>query len=71
MDSHPEDKGKPKAGDRKNAHLSLAASPLAQSGRGAGFARVQLEHSALPECDLGSIDTSTNTSTNNSTNKCT
>ena len=59
MDSDPEDKGTPKAGDRKNAHLSLAAAPLAQSGRAAGFARVQLDHSALPECDLGSIDIST------------
>ncbi len=59
MESHPENKSEPKAGDRKNAHLSLAAAPLARSARKAGFARVQLEHSALPECDLGSVDTST------------
>ena len=49
----------PQTGDRKNAHLALAASPLAQSQRGAGFERVQLDHNALPECDLGSVDTAT------------
>jgi isopentenyl-diphosphate delta-isomerase len=46
-------------GKRKDAHLRLAASDLAMSGHDAGFDRVRLDHCALPECDLASIDIST------------
>ena len=49
----------PKTGDRKDAHLALAASDLALSGVDAGFDRIRLEHCALPECDLASIDIAT------------
>lgn len=48
-----------KAGTRKDAHLALAASDLAQSGVDAGFDRVRLDHCALPECDLAAIDITT------------
>ena len=44
-----------KASDRKDAHLALAAAPLARSVRSAGFDRVQLDHCALPESDLASV----------------
>jgi len=47
--------GGPAAGDRKDAHLALAADPLALSGIGAGFERVRLEHCALPECSLADV----------------
>lgn len=45
----------PAAGDRKDAHLALAADPLALSGISAGFERVRLEHCALPECSLADV----------------
>ena len=48
--------GSAKASDRKDAHLVLAAAPLARSGRSAGFDRVQLDHCALPENDLASVN---------------
>ena len=48
--------GSAKASDRKDAHLVLAAAPLARSGRNAGFDRVQLDHCALPENDLASVN---------------
>ena len=49
----------PKAGDRKDAHLALAASDLALSEVDAGFDRIRLEHCALPECDLAAVDIAT------------
>ena len=48
--------GSAKASDRKDAHLVLAAAPLARSRRSAGFDRVQLDHCALPENDLASVN---------------
>ena len=48
-----------KTGDRKDAHLALAASDLALSEVDAGFDRIRLEHCALPECDLDEIDITT------------
>ena len=48
-----------KTGDRKNAHLALAASEIALAAEDAGFDRVRLEHCALPECDLDSVDITT------------
>ena len=48
-----------KTGDRKDAHLALAASDLALSEVEAGFDRIRLEHCALPECDLDEIDITT------------
>ncbi|MEK9961130.1 MAG: type 2 isopentenyl-diphosphate Delta-isomerase [Rhodobiaceae bacterium] len=48
-----------KASERKDAHLALAASDLARSGVDAGFDRVRLDHCALPECDLATIDITT------------
>ena len=50
----------PAAGDRKDAHLALAADPLALSGTSAGFERVRLEHCALPECSLAEVQIATN-----------
>ena len=49
----------PKTGDRKDAHLALAASGVALGEEDAGFDRVRLEHCALPECDLAAIDITT------------
>ena len=49
----------PATADRKDAHLALAADPLARSGVSAGFELVTLEHCALPECDLKAVDIST------------
>jgi len=49
----------PAAADRKDAHLALAADPLARSGVSAGFETVRLEHCALPECDLSAVDITT------------
>ncbi|NCF49007.1 MAG: type 2 isopentenyl-diphosphate Delta-isomerase [Bacteroidetes bacterium] len=50
----------PAASDRKDAHLDLAVGQVAQSDQDAGFDRIRLDHCALPECDLASIDISTN-----------
>ena len=49
----------PKAGDRKDVHLALAASDIAHSGVDAGFDHVRLDHCAAPECDLAAIDITT------------
>ncbi|MEC7486601.1 MAG: type 2 isopentenyl-diphosphate Delta-isomerase [Pseudomonadota bacterium] len=49
----------PKTGDRKDAHLALAASDVALGEEAAGFDLVRLEHCALPECDLAAIDITT------------
>ena len=49
----------PATSDRKDAHLALAANPLARSGVSAGFEAVRLEHCALPECDLAAVDITT------------
>ena len=49
----------PKTGDRKDAHLALAASGVALGEEDAGFDRVRLENCALPECDLAAIDITT------------
>ena len=59
MDDMPENAGTPSAGDRKDAHLALAADALSRSGISAGFERVRLEHCALPECSLADIDITT------------
>ena len=59
MDDMPEKAGTPSAGDRKDAHLALAADALSRSGISAGFERVRLEHCALPECSLADIDITT------------
>ena len=59
MDEMPEKSGSPPAGERKDAHLALAADALARSGVSAGFERVRLEHCALPECRLADIDIAT------------
>ena len=60
----------PKTGDRKDAHLALAASDLALSEVDAGFDRIRLEHCALPECDLASIDIATGCLGRPSTHRC-
>ena len=43
---------------RKADHLRMAASDPVESARSAGFEDVQLIHDAVPELDLGTIDTS-------------
>jgi isopentenyl-diphosphate delta-isomerase len=48
-----------KSADRKDAHIGLALDPLAMAAIDAGFDRVRLDHCAIPECDLGQIDLST------------
>ena len=50
---------KPKTSDRKDAHLDLAMSSLAQAGVTNSMDRLRLTHCAMPECDLDAIDTST------------
>ena len=59
MAGRPGKDSSPATADRKDAHLALAADALAQSGVSAGFELVRLEHCALPECDLDSVDIST------------
>ena len=59
MDDMPENARKLSAGDRKDAHLALAADALSRSGISAGFERVRLEHCALPECSLADTDITT------------
>ena len=59
MDDMLENAETPSAGDRKDAHLALAADALSRSGIIAGFERVRLEHCALPECSLADIDITT------------
>ena len=59
MSDDPDMTGRPAAGDRKDAHLALAADPLALSGVSAGFERVRLEHCALPECSLADVQIAT------------
>ena len=59
MDDMPENAETPSAGDRKDAHLALAADALSRSGISAGFERVRLGHCALPECSLTDIDITT------------
>lgn len=44
---------------RKDAHLVLAADPLALSRVPSGFDTVRLTHCALPECSLDEVDIST------------
>ena len=45
--------------ERKDAHLALAADPLAMSQVPSGFDAVRLTHCALPECSLEEVDIST------------
>ena len=42
MDEMPEKSGSPPAGERKDAHLVLAADALSRSGVSAGFERVRV-----------------------------
>lgn len=44
---------------RKDAHLALAADPLALSQVPSGFDAVRLTHCALPECNLEDVDIAT------------
>ena len=45
--------------ERKDAHLALAAAPLAMSQVASGFDAVRLTHCALPECSLEEVNIST------------
>ena len=47
------------ASQRKDAHLALAADPLAMARVPSGFDMVRLMHCALPECNLDEVDIST------------
>ena len=59
QDGKRQDQPSPTTADRKDAHLALAADALARSGVSAGFDLVRLEHCALPECGLDTVDIST------------
>ena len=50
---------KPNISDRKDTHLDLAMSPLAQADISNSMDRLRLTHSAMPELDLQAIDIST------------
>ena len=41
---------------RKDAHLHLAITPLAQAAVANSFDRLQFTHCALPEIDLAQVD---------------
>ena len=49
----------PNTSDRKDTHIDLAMSPLAQSGISNSMDRLRLAHCAMPELDLGAVDIST------------
>ena len=57
--TRPVPSDRPATSDRKDAHLALAADPLALAAVSAGFETVRLEHCALPECDLETVDITT------------
>ena len=42
----------PNTSDRKDTHIDLAMSPLAQSGISNSMDRLRLAHCAMPELDL-------------------
>lgn len=45
--------------DRKDRHLDLAMSPLAQAGVSNSMDRLRLTHCAMPECDLDAVNITT------------
>ena len=48
----------PRTSDRKDKHIDLAMSPLAQSGISNSMDRLRLAHCAMPELDLDAVDIS-------------
>ena len=49
----------PNISDRKDTHLDLAMSPLAQAGINNSMDRLRLTHCAMPECDLDTVNIAT------------